>query len=127
MWMSSPQPTRCELAATALDDSGAGVGVANQTRVHVADLLPGERAEVIVDHVSPHRPEAWARLLRRIGPASPDRVAPVCPAFGRCGGCVWQHLAYPAQLAAKRARVAAALAVVPAVRDGRVVVAEARP
>src|SRR5690349_17359362 len=127
MWMSSPQPTRCALAATALDDAGAGVGMANDTRVHVADLLPGERAEVIVDHVSPHRPEAWGRLLRRIGPPSPDRVAPVCPGFGRCGGCVWQHLAYPAQLAAKRARVAAALGEVPAVASGAVEIAAVRP
>ncbi|TMQ22921.1 MAG: class I SAM-dependent RNA methyltransferase [Deltaproteobacteria bacterium] len=107
--MSSAQPTRCELSAIALDDSGAGVGASGQTAVHVMDLLPGERAEVVIDHISPHRPEAWGRVLRRIGPPSPDRVAPVCPGFGRCGGCVWQHLAYPAQLAAKRARVAAAL------------------
>lgn len=127
MSMSSAQPTRCELSAIALDDSGAGVGASGQTAVHVMDLLPGERAEVVIDHISPHRPEAWGRVLRRIGPPSPDRVAPVCPGFGRCGGCVWQHLAYPAQLAAKRARVAAALGEVPAVASGAVEIAAVRP
>jgi 23S rRNA (uracil1939-C5)-methyltransferase len=125
--MSSAQPTRCELQATALDDSGAGVGTSDATAVHVADLLPGERAEVAIDHFSPHRPEAWGRVLRRIGPASRDRVAPLCPGFGRCGGCVWQHLAYPAQLVAKRARVAAALGEVPAVASGAVEIAAVRP
>src|SRR5690349_19353465 len=104
--MSSEQPTRCEVAATALDDGGAGVGVVDGTSVHVGDLLPGERAEVAIDHRSRHRPQAWGRILRRLGPASPARVAPVCPGFGHCGGCAWQHLAYPAQLAEKHARVA---------------------
>src|SRR5262245_16733203 len=95
--------------ATSLDEAGCGVGDGDGVRVHVADLLPGESAEVAIDHASPHRAEAWGRIVRRLGPASADRVEPACPAFGRCGGCVWQHLAYPAQLAAKRARVAAAL------------------
>ncbi|HEY1814650.1 MAG TPA: 23S rRNA (uracil(1939)-C(5))-methyltransferase RlmD [Kofleriaceae bacterium] len=102
-----------DVTATALDDTGAGIGTADGLRVHVVDLLPGERAEIVVDHASPHRPEAWGRIVKRLGAPSPDRVAPACPAFGRCGGCTWQHLAYPAQLAAKRARVASALASVP--------------
>lgn len=127
MGMPATQPTRCELQATALDDSGAGVGAAGAISVHVGDLLPGERAEVVIDHFSPHRPEAWARLVKRIGRPSPDRVAPVCPGFGRCGGCVWQHLAYAAQLVAKRARVVAALAEVPAVASGAVEIAAVRP
>ncbi|HEY0189753.1 MAG TPA: 23S rRNA (uracil(1939)-C(5))-methyltransferase RlmD, partial [Kofleriaceae bacterium] len=131
--MSAAKPTRCEVEATSLDDGGAGVGALGDAgepgalRVHVGDLLPGERAEIAIDHRSPHKPEAWARLIRRLGPPSKDRVAPVCPGFGRCGGCVWQHLAYPAQLAAKRARVAAALAEVPAVAAGVVAIAEVRP
>src|SRR4051794_32398303 len=103
--MSSAQPTRIEVLAETLDEGGAGVGTTNGNTVHVLDLLPGERAEVAIDHKSPHKPESWGRIVRRIGAPSTERVPPVCPGFGRCGGCVWQHLAYPAQLAAKRGRL----------------------
>lgn len=126
--------TRCEVVAASLDEAGYGVGAeligdagGDARLIHVADLLPGERAEVAIDHASPHRAEAWAHIVRRYGAPSADRVAPACPAFGRCGGCVWQHLAYPAQLAAKRERVVRALADVPAVRDGAVAIADPVP
>src|SRR5262245_10662002 len=79
---------RCQVTATSLDEAGTGVGTSDGRRVHVVDLLPGERAEVAIDHASPHRPEAWGRIVRRIGAASDTRVEPACPAFGRCGGCV---------------------------------------
>ncbi|MCB9563665.1 MAG: 23S rRNA (uracil(1939)-C(5))-methyltransferase RlmD [Kofleriaceae bacterium] len=102
-----PQP---EVVAAGLDDAGAGVGVVDGAEYHVPDLLPGERARVAIEHKSPHGQRAWARIVRRTSPPSPDRVEPACPAAGRCGGCAWQHLAYPAQLVAKRARVVAALA-----------------
>lgn len=100
---------------TASPPQGGGAAPA---QVHVADLLPGERAEVAIDHASPHRAAAWGHIARRLGAPSPHRVAPPCPAFGRCGGCVWQHLAYPAQLAEKHRRVCAALAAAPEVTAG---------
>jgi 23S rRNA (uracil-5-)-methyltransferase RumA len=96
-----------------LDPNGAALAETETAVLHVAGALPGERAEVTVEHVSPHRKEgraqAWARLVR-IEEPSPDRVSPVCPAYGPCGGCVLQHLAYEAQLRFKRERVAGALA-----------------
>ena len=77
--------------------------------MHVTDLLPGESAEVAILHDSPHGRDSWGQVTRRLGAASAERVTPGCPGFGRCGGCAWQHLAYPAQLREKRARVVAAL------------------
>ncbi len=95
------------LACIDLDDQGAGVTA--PPRVHVAGALPGERIAATVAHVSSHTSEAWADL-ETVETASPDRRAPACRAFGACGGCVLQHLAYAAQLEWKRNRVARALA-----------------
>lgn len=48
---------------------------------------------------------AEARVVNLATP-SPDRVEPPCPYFGTCGGCVYQHLNYDAQLAIKSRQVA---------------------
>lgn len=94
----------------ALDDDGRGVGRAGDLEVHVAGALPGETVRARVEHQSPHAPRAWAALVELAGPPAQERVAPACPAHGSCGGCVLQHLAYPAQLTAKRALVERCLA-----------------
>jgi 23S rRNA (uracil1939-C5)-methyltransferase len=118
-----------DCSCTGLDELGAGVAdVASNSasdaspgserlRVHVAGLLPGERARVRLAHVSVHRQdgvrEAWADL-RALQWPNGERVSPWCPVFGTCGGCSQMHMGYPAQLAWKRARVEAQLAAHPA-------------
>jgi 23S rRNA (uracil1939-C5)-methyltransferase len=92
-----------------LDDRGAGVGDSGGIELRVAGALPGERVNAVVEHLSPHAPQAWARL-EAVLDASSQRVAPVCPAYGPCGGCPLQHLAYPAQVAWKTDLVRAAAA-----------------
>ena len=81
--------------------------------------LPGERVTVAV--VERKRNFARGRLEAVIM-ASPDRVEPICPVFGRCGGCDWQHMAYPAQVAAKTQIVREQFA-----RIGKLPEAEVRP
>lgn len=119
---------RLGITCADLDDQGAGVGVADGTRIHVAGALPGERVAAVVEHVSPHARRAWARLVTVEAPAA-ARVAPACPAFGACGGCLLQHLAYPAQLTWKHNRVARAFAATPALADVQIdpCVASPRP
>jgi 23S rRNA (uracil1939-C5)-methyltransferase len=63
-------------------------------------VLPGERVRVEREHEKPGL--VRARTVEVLEPA-PDRVPPPCPYFGRCGGCHYQHISYPAQLASKRA------------------------
>lgn len=71
--------------------------------VMVPFTLPGERVRARV--FRNHKNYSEADLVE-ILQASPDRVAePPCPLFGRCGGCQYQHLAYPAQLEWKRRQV----------------------
>jgi 23S rRNA (uracil1939-C5)-methyltransferase len=98
------------LGIESLDEDGRGVGrEADGRALHVAGALPGESVRALVEHDSPHSPKSWGRLIAVEGAPSPDRVTPTCPGFGRCGGCTLQHLAYPAQLREKRARVERAL------------------
>ncbi len=98
-----------KLVVGALDDEAAGLGHQDGLRVHIAGALPDEEVDATVAHVSPHRPDAWAALVDVVRP-SPDRVPPACPAYGACGGCTLEHMAYAAQLGWKRAHVADALA-----------------
>lgn len=89
----------------AIDDiafGGEGVGRAGEFVVFVPFVLVGEEAEVEITEVK--RRFARARLIGIIKP-SPNRVVPLCPYFGACGGCQYQHVAYPVQLELKRKQI----------------------
>lgn len=89
------------VAGTGTGNPGApAAGQPTPWRVHVHGALPGEHVRARVDHVSHHRPVAWAGLLT-IERASPERVATACAGWGPCGGCVLQPLAYAAQVSWK--------------------------
>src|SRR5207253_5299087 len=68
---------------------------------------PGDRVRVRITDA--RASFARGELVEVIAP-SPARVAPPCGYFvAGCGGCQWQHVARPAQLAAKQAIVEGAL------------------
>lgn len=92
-------PERVVLTLTDLAHGGDAVGAWQGQKVFVPLGLPGE--EVVVNLAPGGARYLRGRLLEVLRP-SPDRVTPPCPYYGLCGGCDWQHLAYPAQLAAKR-------------------------
>jgi tRNA/tmRNA/rRNA uracil-C5-methylase (TrmA/RlmC/RlmD family) len=101
-----------ELEISTLTNLGLGLGrvsVENQKTklenwvVMVPFALPGERVRARVFRNHKNFSEAdFVAVLR----PSPQRVAPRCPLFGRCGGCQYQHLAYAEQLEWKRRQVA---------------------
>ena len=97
-----------KLAITALAAGGDGLGRDDSGRVtFVPRTVPGDVALVRLGKQT--KSFARAELVRVREPGA-DRVAPACPHFlAGCGGCAWQHVAYPAQLAAKQAIVAGAL------------------
>src|SRR5881398_2080252 len=55
--------------------------------------------------------------LVEVKESSPDRVAPQCPYFGRCGGCAYQHIDYQHQLAIKWRQVRDALQRIGKLKD----------
>lgn len=69
-----------------LGSSGDGVIETNGKKVFVPFVLPDETAEFEFDEA-----EKKARLVRVKNP-SLNRIDPVCPHFGTCGGCTLQHM-----------------------------------
>ena len=84
---------------------GDGVADTPQGPVYVLYALPGETVTV---EPSPDHPDR--RQLVQVEQPSPDRVTPISPFFGSCGGCALQHWALPKQQEWKRERVIEALA-----------------
>ncbi|MFO1451285.1 MAG: class I SAM-dependent RNA methyltransferase [Opitutaceae bacterium] len=101
-----------ELEIATLTNHGVGLGRFTRATgtepvenwvVMVPFTLPGERVRARV--FRNHKNFSEADVVEVIT-ASPHRTEPLCPLFGRCGGCQYQHLTYPQQLEWKRRQVA---------------------
>ena len=71
--------------------------------IFISGAVPGDTADVLLTK----NKKDWAegRVLK-IKSASKERVEPFCKHFGICGGCKWQMLPYPLQLAYKQQEAA---------------------
>jgi tRNA/tmRNA/rRNA uracil-C5-methylase (TrmA/RlmC/RlmD family) len=65
--------------------------------------------EIAATFVSRDRGVKLCKLETIVTPSA-ERTAAPCPHAGTCGGCLWQHLNYPAQLEAKREMINRAFA-----------------
>lgn len=99
------------LDLTGMAQGGEAFGRHEGKIIFVPYAIMGE--QVRVEIVESHKNYARARVVEILRP-SPARVTPRCPHFGPrpatvsanpragwargCGGCQWQHLAYPSQL-----------------------------
>ncbi|MBV9349084.1 MAG: class I SAM-dependent RNA methyltransferase [Pseudolabrys sp.] len=94
-----------QLTITRLGNRGDGFADTPQGTVYVPYTLPGEvvAAEPVAGH--PDRAQ-----LVSVEKPSPERVTPISPHFGVCGGCALQHWALAPQLAWKRQKIVDALA-----------------
>lgn len=87
-----------ELTLDRLGFGGYAVGRHDGLAVFVPFGAPGDRVRVEVYERDPRF--ARARIVAILEP-SPHRVAPRCRHFGDCGGCQFQHVDYPTQVASK--------------------------
>ena len=74
------------LVIEKLGHRGDGVAADADGPIYVPGALPGETVEV--DSVPGH-PDR--RRLLHVDKPSAERIAPICPHFGVCGGCAVQH------------------------------------
>ncbi|BAU48261.1 23S rRNA methyltransferase [Sulfurifustis variabilis] len=88
-----------EARIESLDYEGRGVARIDGKATFIDGALPGERVRFRY-HRKRRRHDEGSVI--EVIEQSPDRVAPPCRHFGRCGGCSLQHLAPPAQIAAKQ-------------------------
>ena len=92
-------PQSLEVTIERILPGGLGLAHAEGHTVMVALAAAGDRLRVQIDRV---KGNVWFASIQEIITPSPERIAPPCPYFGRCGGCDFQQLKYEAQLAAKK-------------------------
>ncbi len=74
---------------------GEGIAKINGYTTFIKGALKGEKVKIKI--VKANKDFGFGKLLE-IKETSDMREEPICPVFGRCGGCNLQHLNYEAQL-----------------------------
>ena len=94
------------LSITGYTAEGRGVGRLLGAAVFVPGAALGDTLNVRI--LKTEKTYAYGKI-EGIRTPSPDRIAPDCPQFGKCGGCAFRHLRYEAECRAKEQRVRDAL------------------
>ncbi|MCL2373209.1 MAG: 23S rRNA (uracil(1939)-C(5))-methyltransferase RlmD [Defluviitaleaceae bacterium] len=84
---------------TSVTEKGFGVGNIGGMVVFIDGALPGETVEAQIVKVKTRY--CYGKTLNIITPA-PARIESPCPHAAKCGGCQFQHCAYPVQLEVKK-------------------------
>ncbi len=96
-----PLPTEAvEVTIEKLTHDGRGIAYLDGKAVFIDGALPGERVRFRYTEI--RRDFACGQVTDILTPA-PSRVSPPCTAFGRCGGCRFQHVAHDEQIRLKQA------------------------
>ncbi len=88
-----------ELEIGSIAAGGDGVGRSDGLVVFVPRAAPGDVGRVRIEKAGRFARARWESIAQ----PGPSRIEPPCAHYtrDRCGGCQLQHMAYPAQLAAK--------------------------
>jgi 23S rRNA (uracil1939-C5)-methyltransferase len=93
---------------------GKGVGREQGKAVFVPYTIEGE---IVSGEIVREKKQFAEAELVEVLQSSPNRVAPQCPYFRRCGGCAYQHIDYQHQLAIKWRQVRDALQRIGKLKD----------
>jgi 23S rRNA (uracil1939-C5)-methyltransferase len=113
--MSLEKNKQIPLEITGVTAEGNGVGRAktDSDQRGVAVFVPFTAVGDVIDcHIVKVKPSHAYGKVKDIKVKSPDRCGAEdtgCSVYGRCGGCVWRHINYQAELRYKWQRVADAL------------------
>jgi len=88
-----------EVSIEKLIFGGAGLARVEGQVVFVDFVAPEDLVEI---EIIESKKNFSRGKVKRIINASPRRVEPRCPVFGRCGGCQWQHVHYDTQIESKQ-------------------------
>ena len=91
-----------DLEITDLSSSGDGLGRWQERVVFVPNTVPGD---VVRARLVQAKPTFGRAKVKQLLAPSPHRVRAACIVADKCGGCQWQSVGYPAQLAAKQQQV----------------------
>jgi 23S rRNA (uracil1939-C5)-methyltransferase len=73
---------------------GSGFGRIDGKACFVPYTAPGDVAEI---SISKDKRSYSEGVLNKLLKSSDSRIQPICPVFGICGGCNWQHISYDEQ------------------------------
>lgn len=92
-----------KLKVLSLSSEGSGVAKTEEgITVFIPDSAVGDELNVRI--VKVQKTYAFGKVEEILTP-SPDRITPTCKAGVQCGGCVYTHISYEAELRAKEQRV----------------------
>jgi len=100
--MSRKNQTIEQLLITDVAAEGKSVARYQEKVIFVDNVVPGDIVDVRVIKSKKNFAEATPVFFHQY---SDKRTDPFCEHFGTCGGCKWQHLAYPHQLYYKQKQV----------------------
>lgn len=91
------------LTITSATAEGSGVGkTADNMAVFVPMSAIGDELSVRIVKVK--KTYAFGKIEKIIKPSA-SRIAPDCPYYSKCGGCVWRHIRYESELEVKAQKV----------------------
>lgn len=91
-----------ELNIESISSEGSGVAKHEGMAVFVPHTAVGDR--IIAKVLKAKKTHAFAKIHELLE-KSPDRIVPECSVAKQCGGCVYSHISYEAELRAKEQRV----------------------